>query len=385
MNAGLYIHIPFCIRKCFYCDFYSIENRTLLDEYIKYLLIEIEQKVNNYQLDNLVFDSIYFGGGTPSLLSPMQLDKIINALHKRFNIPENSEITVECNPGTVDEGKFIAYKSASVNRISIGVQSFLNYELNFLKRIHNSQQAKETINSALEAGFENVSIDLMFALPNQKLEDVLYSLEEAHKFPLNHISYYSLIYEEGTPLYDDLKNEKVTQLTEDEESNLYLEIIYNLEKYNFKQYEVSNFAKVNMQCKHNLKYWYKAPYIGLGCSAHSFYDNFRFKNVSDINIYFELLSKNQEPLIFSEELTQKEKIMETVYLSLRADGLILEKFAREFIFDILFELRDTLFSLLLGGFISIDETKIKLTPKGYSVCDEICLRIIKDIEKAMHL
>ena len=130
MNAGLYIHIPFCIRKCFYCDFYSIENRQLLDEYIKYLILEIEQKENNFKLDSLVFDSIYFGGGTPSLLSPLQLDKIINALHKHFKILENPEITIECNPGTVDEGKFIAYKSASVNRISIGVQSFLNNELN---------------------------------------------------------------------------------------------------------------------------------------------------------------------------------------------------------------------------------------------------------------
>jgi len=385
LNAGLYIHIPFCIRKCFYCDFYSIENRQLLDEYIKYLILEIEQKENNFKLDSLVFDSIYFGGGTPSLLSPLQLDKIINALHKHFKILENPEITIECNPGTVDEGKFIAYKSASVNRISIGVQSFLNNELNFLKRIHNSQQAKETINSAFKAYFENVSIDLMFALPNQKLEDVLYSLEEAHKFPLNHISYYSLIYEEGTPLYDALKNEEVTQLTDDEVGSLYLEIIYHLEKYNFKQYEVSNFSKINKQCKHNLKYWYNAQYIGLGCSANSYIDNYRFKNVDDIKIYFDLLSKNQEPINFSEELSQKDRIMETVYLELRADGLILENFALKYSFDILFELRGTLFSLLSAGFISIDEAKIRLTPKGYSICDEICLCIIKDIEKAMHL
>ena len=384
MNAGLYIHIPFCIRKCIYCDFYSIEDRQLLDEYIKYLILEIEQKENNYKLDSLVFDSIYFGGGTPSLLSPLQLDKIINALNKRFKILGNSEITIECNPGTVDEGKFIAYKSASVNRISIGVQSFLNNELNFLKRIHNSQQAKETINSAFKAGFDNVSIDLMFALPNQKLEDIFYSLKAASKFPLTHISYYSLIYEEGTPLYKELESE-MNRLNDDEESNLYLEIIYHLEKYNFKQYEVSNFAKVNMQCKHNLKYWYNAPYIGLGCSANSYLDNYRYKNVDDINTYFDLLNKNKEPLIFSEELSQKDWIMETVYLELRADGLILENFALKFSFDILLELRDTLFSLLSAGFISIDETKIRLTAKGYSICDEICLRIIKDIENAMHL
>lgn len=380
MTAGLYIHIPFCQRKCFYCDFYSIENTELINQFVDYLMLEIQQKVLDGKYSDLTFDTIFFGGGTPSLLSGTQISRILDLLHKNFKILDGSEITIECNPQTIDKEKLSAYRKASINRLSIGVQSFLNSELNFLRRIHNANQARESLNLAFESGFENLSIDLLFALPKQRQEDLLFSLEEAYNYPISHISYYNLTYEEDTPLYQDLEKGKIEPLSDDEESSLYLSIIKNLEQQGFKQYEVSNFSKPNLQCKHNLKYWTDAPYIGFGPSAHSYFDNCRWKNVDDLLIYFNLLSKKEEPLIFSEELSFKDRMMENIFLSLRADGLVLEQFAKEFFFDILFELREVLLSLTLGGFLSIDKTKIKLTAKGYSLCDEICLRIIRDIE-----
>jgi oxygen-independent coproporphyrinogen-3 oxidase len=324
-----------------------------------------------------VADTLFFGGGTPSLMKPHHIEKIFNTLHKYIEFTSDAEMTMECNPGTIDLKFMGVYKSLGINRISFGVQSFIEKDLKFLERIHSTEDAQKAVEIARTVGFENVSVDLMFALPGQTADDWRYNLECAVKLDTNHISAYSLIYEPGTPLYNDFINGKVAPQDEDSDTELYSITDSVLTKTGFSQYEVSNYAKNGYKCKHNLKYWDGGDYIGLGPSAHGYIDGQRYWNYRSNEKYFELLSKNELPVEGYENLTLEQKIFESIYLGLRAEGIDNNSFKSKFGIDILDLNKELIEKLQLSNHLIKTENGIKLTNSGYFIGDNITLEFSK--------
>ncbi|MDP2363820.1 MAG: radical SAM family heme chaperone HemW, partial [Ignavibacteria bacterium] len=274
-DSALYIHIPFCDHKCIYCDFYSIITSDNVEAFLISLKKEIKYFSHLYSKDR-TFSSIFFGGGTPSLMVPDYLKEILYHLKKYFNVDDNAEITMETNPGTVDKAKLKMFKETGINRISIGIQSFDEVELKFLTRIHNKQTAIQTVYDASDIGFENISVDLIFNLQNQTKAKWIKNLETAIQLPINHISTYSLILERGTILNKMVLDKKVKMQSaeggDDYDADLYETSIDFLLSKGFYQYEVSNFTKPGFECSHNNAYWRYRDYLSFGTSAHSFVD-----------------------------------------------------------------------------------------------------------------
>lgn len=380
--SGIYLHIPFCERKCIYCDFYSIEDLNLMDDFVRFLLKEIDIfRVESDFVDDVCFDTIYFGGGTPSLLKPGQIERILNELHKHFKISANSEITIETNPGTVDRGKLIEFRIAGVNRVSFGVQSFFDDDLKFLGRIHTVDDAVSCVRFAFESGIYNVNIDLIFGLPGQTLEMWRSNLFKAVDLGVPHISAYNLIVERGTPLYELVKTEKVSLPSEDDQAKFYETTIEVLEDAGYVHYEVSNFARNGFECRHNLKYWQYENYLGFGPSAHSFWENRRWWNVASLNKYLNSVNFGKLPIANFEILNEEKMIEEFVYLGLRSTGVDFKKFKERFGFDFTDgEIIDEIKEYEKIGLIKVDEHGIRLTRKGFMVCDEIAVNLISKIK-----
>jgi len=383
--SGIYIHIPFCERKCIYCDFYSVENLNLIDRFTESLLKEI--KIFSIEADffnDSIFDTIYFGGGTPSLLEPAQIEKILNKLSQSFKISSNPEITLETNPGTVDKRKLLEFKNLGVNRISFGVQSFFDDDLKFLGRIHTGEDAFKCVNDSFEVGFENVSIDLIFGLPGQTVEKWLENLKFAVSLNVPHISAYNLIVERGTPLHELFSLGKV-EIPEDEiQAQLYERTIDFLENAGYVHYEVSNYAFEGFECRHNLKYWQYENYIGFGPSAHSFWINKRWWNFANLNKYINALDLGKIPVANFEILDEEKMIEEFIYLGLRSKGINVARFKGKFGFEFVDgDIKDEIEELERAGYITIEDDFIKLTPKGFLLCDEIVLRLISKIKFVM--
>lgn len=367
--SGIYLHIPFCDTKCIYCDFYSITNHSRKEELINCLIKEIEEK--SALLKDKHFNTIFFGGGTPSLLSYDEFIKLFDAIYSNLPVADDSEITIEANPGTLNPQKLKQFKKLPVNRISFGVQSFIDTELKFLTRIHSSSQAIESVKSAQDTGFDNINIDLIFALPNQSLENWHFNLEKAIELNTQHIAAYSLIYEEGTILFDLFEKKKVDKASEDNERILYDFTMDFMGKHGFQQYEVSNYSKPGYECRHNLKYWRREEYIGFGPSAASFIDNSRWVNVRDLNEYISRVNNNKDTFDFNENIDRETSIYEYIFLGLRSKGIDLRKFLQ--IYDIDFEQRyKAVLELLTNNKLAVNENSVlRLTPKGYALCDEI--------------
>jgi len=383
--SGIYIHIPFCERKCIYCDFYSVENLNLIDRFTESLLKEIEIfSIEADFFNDSIFDTIYFGGGTPSLLEPAQIEKILNKLSQSFKISSNPEITLETNPGTVDKRKLLEFKNLGVNRISFGVQSFFDDDLKFLGRIHTGEDAFKCVNDSFEVGFENVSIDLIFGLPGQTVEKWLENLKFAVSLNVPHISAYNLIVERGTPLHELFSLGKV-EIPEDEiQAQLYERTIDFLENAGYVHYEVSNYAFEGFECRHNLKYWQYENYIGFGPSAHSFWINKRWWNFANLNKYINALDLGKIPVANFEILDEEKMIEEFIYLCLRSKGINVARFKGKFGFEFVDgDIKDEIEELERAGYINIEDDFIKLTPKGFLLCDEIVLRLISKIKFVM--
>jgi oxygen-independent coproporphyrinogen-3 oxidase len=383
--SGIYIHIPFCERKCIYCDFYSVENLNLIDRFTESLLKEIEIfSIEADFFNDSIFDTIYFGGGTPSLLEPAQIEKILNKLSQSFKISSNPEITLETNPGTVDKRKLLEFKNLGVNRISFGVQSFFDDDLKFLGRIHTGEDAFKCVNDSFEVGFENVSIDLIFGLPGQTVEKWLENLKFAVSLNVPHISAYNLIVERGTPLHELFSLGKV-EIPEDEiQAQLYERTIDFLENAGYVHYEVSNYAFEGFESRHNLKYWQYENYIGFGPSAHSFWINKRWWNFANLNKYINALDLGKIPVANFEILDEEKMIEEFIYLGLRSKGINVARFKGKFGFEFVDgDIKDEIEELERAGYITIEDDFIKLTPKGFLLCDEIVLRLISKIKFVM--
>lgn len=374
-DCSIYIHIPFCDHKCIYCDFYSI----ITTDNITHFLKALKREIDNYSLkysDNRKIVSVFFGGGTPSLMDPDYLYEILIHLRKRFLVDESTEITMETNPGTVDDVKLKRFKDSGINRISIGIQSFDDNDLKFLTRIHDKKTAVETIYSAANVGFKNISIDLIFNLPNQSKEKWLDNLQTAVSLPVNHISAYSLILERGTILNKLVMDGKVKIQDEDYDAELYETTIDFLLKRGYYQYEVSNFAKPGFECIHNNAYWHHKEYLGFGPSAHSFMDNKRWWNFSSLKKYISEVKLNDNAIRNFEELTPEQLHDEYIMLALRSSGLDLTEYKKYFNNSWL-EKNSSYFNLLKEKhLLTIENDKMKLTSQGYAVCDEILKNIL---------
>ncbi len=305
-NAGIYIHIPFCRQKCAYCDFYSLSRLDLTESYTKALCTQIKTETKG---KNLRYDSVFFGGGTPSALGAQNLCAIAKTLKEHFEITEDAEWSLEVNPKTVTKEDLITLRKAGFCRVSIGVQSFCDTELKALGRIHTASDAKETVRSAKEAGFSSVSVDLMYGIPHQTKASFLNSLQQAVDLEIDHLSAYGLKIEDGTP-FAQCKQEALDLPDEETEREMYFSMIAFLEQNGLFQYEISNFAKQGMECKHNLKYWTMQPYLAFGPASHGFLENLRYQTASDLQAYLALADAGD----FSSVITEEEILEEADFL-----------------------------------------------------------------------
>lgn len=315
-KAGIYIHIPFCKTKCIYCDFYSVTKRDdSIENFVDCMVKEI--KLNKTRLKNTTYDTIFFGGGTPSVLTENQLEKILNALYKFYNIDEDAEVTLECNPGEITFEKLSHFRKIGINRLSIGFQSFSEKNLKFLGRLHSSEQSISTFNHARKAGFDNINIDLIYDIPKQKLKEWKNDLFLGTSLEPEHISAYSLTVEKNTALHSMVKNKTVIMPSEEVDKKMFLSTINYLEQKNYMHYEISNFSKKNKKCKHNLHYWRLEPYLAFGPGAHGFDGIKRWWNKKSIDYYLNKLENNELPIESEEILSPKDAFNETIMNGLR--------------------------------------------------------------------
>jgi oxygen-independent coproporphyrinogen-3 oxidase len=374
-ETAIYIHIPFCDHKCIYCDFYSIITTDNIPAFLSALKCEIKFYGKKYS-SNRIITSIFFGGGTPSLMSPEYLQEIIYSLKMNFNISDSAEITMETNPGTVNPQKLNAFLNYGINRISIGVQSFDDDDLKFMTRIHNRQTAINTIKDAEKAGFENISLDMIFNLPEQTNEKWLDNLETAITLPVKHISAYSLILEGGTILNKMVLDGKVKLQDDDYDAGLYEITLEFLTANGFYQYEVSNFTKPGFECLHNNAYWHYKDYLGFGTSSHSFIDGKRWWNYSSLKKYVNEIETNDHAVANFEILSADQKHNEYVMLALRSSGIDIIEYKNLFGNAWLKKNYSYFEKLKNQNFIMHNNDFIKLTTKGYAVCDEILKNLL---------
>ena len=369
-ETAIYVHIPFCDHKCIYCDFYSIITKDNVSSYKDALIKEISHYAHLYS-GKCSITSIYFGGGTPSLMEPGYLRDIIHHIKNKFPVSDDPEITMETNPGTVNNEKLIDFLNSGINRISIGIQSFNEEELKFLTRIHDKETAIRTVMNASEVGFKNISVDLIFNLPGQTKEIWTNNLEIAASLPVQHMSAYSLILEKGTILNKMVLDGKVQIQEEDYDADLYEITIDYLEQKGFTQYEVSNFAKPGFECLHNNAYWRYKNYLGFGTSAHSFVNNKRWWNYSSLKMYKAEIEEKGTAEANHEIITPKNSIDEYIMLALRSFGIQLSDLEKRFGNEWMKKNKKYLQVLSDNNLITSKDNWLKLTKKGYAICDEI--------------
>ena len=367
---GIYVHIPFCKKKCKYCDFISFscfEKRE--DEYVNCLIKEIEYKKNSK-----VVSTIYIGGGTPSIINSKNIIKILDAIFSNFNVLEDAEITIEVNPGTITKEKLEDYKNAGINRISIGLQSTQNRILSLIGRIHTYEEFLETYNFAKEVGFGNINVDLMLAIPTQTEEELTESVKKIIELNPNHISLYSLILEDGTELENLISKNELELLDENIERKMYWETKKLLEKNGYNHYEISNFSKKGFESNHNLDCWNQEEYLGFGLAAHSYFNNKRFSNIDKLEEYINNIKeeKYKENIIIHEEQDKPSKMREFMMIGLRKiEGVKISDFEKKFRINPLFYFRFEISRLTDEELIEVDLDNIKLTKKGLDLANKV--------------
>ena len=364
-KLGIYVHIPFCKRKCNYCDFYSIKwNDEVEDRYVNALL----QEIKSYSNMKYAVDTIFFGGGTPTIIKAENMEKIIEEIKNTFIVDENSEISIEANPNTLTDENLSIYNKIGINRLSIGVQSLNNDILRKIGRLHNSTEALEAIERAKSYGYENLNVDIMFNIPGQTIIDIEETITKIIEHDVKHISFYSLKLEKGTPMYLMEKDNKIIMPEEDIEREMYYAGRRIMENNNIMQYEISNFAKDGFECKHNLKYWNQEEYLGFGPSAHSFLNKKRFSNPSDISLYCDNAEHNIFNKTIQEVLDDEELMFEYIMLNLRLTvGLDTNKFKKKFDVDFFDKYEKQINYLIKNELIIKYENNIKLTEKGMDI------------------
>jgi oxygen-independent coproporphyrinogen-3 oxidase len=378
MKVGVYLHIPFCKSRCSYCDFATdvYRNNEAVDRYVAALVKEIsdfrfqisDSEDQSPTPENRI-ETIYFGGGTPSLLSPAQLEKILNAIHKKFAVEENIEFTLEMNPATVTLEKLREFRSLGVNRASFGVQTFNDRALKLLARGHDANDARRTFELLRESGFDNISFDLIAGLPHQTLDDWEKNLTEALNLNPEHLSLYLLEIHQGTPLAEQIRSRRQPAPDEDLAAAMYETMVKKTVAAGFAQYEISNFARDGFESKHNSKYWLCEPVLAFGVSAHSFDGKRRWANERDTNAYVSLIEKNESPVVYTEEI---DLASEFVFLGLRMmRGVGLAEVKKRFGINLLSKFSADLERLTSLGLIEIAGNRLRLTSRGALFSNEV--------------
>lgn len=367
--AGLYIHIPFCLRKCGYCDFYSVEGIDLLPSFMDALCCEIALR-GRPEAGALNIETIYFGGGTPSLLTADQISNLFHWFRSHFDIANEPEATLEANPCTLSEESLQGYLENGINRISIGVQSFRDKELLLLGRLHSSKQAEEALMLARKAGFKQTGIDLICGLPGQSVSSHEANLNKAVSLEPDHISVYALTWNSTTPLGKKIESGAYSRPLEKRIRDILIKTHQTLTDAGYEHYEISNFAKPGFRCRHNEGYWTGEDYIGLGPSAHSYLNNERYWNNADISKYISVLSQNKLPVKEREVLSSEQQHLEQIYLGLRRkEGIPL---------DLIRDQEKTIAVLVNGGFANVANNRLSLTPRGFCLADEVTLQLLNE-------
>ncbi len=365
--AGIYLHVPFCVKKCAYCDFVSFPGQGREQAYFQALYKETAMAAE--ECGGKKFDTVFFGGGTPSAAPPELICAAMERIRDVFDV-ELSEATIECNPGTVDMGKLEAYRSAGFNRISIGVQSFDDGLLKSVGRIHCAGQAEEAVRLSRAAGFENISIDLMYGLPGQKEGAYIDSIERGALLGADHISAYSLILEEGTPLYAWVKEGRVALPDDDAAYDMHRAGMERLESLGYERYEISNYARPGRRCRHNINYWEVGEYIGLGLNASSALRNdegelIRFKNCEVMEDYISNIHNGRLPREGIQRIGREEEMFEWIMLGLRKiEGVERGRFKARFGADVCEAYGEAVRRLENMGWLAVDAGHVRLTDRG---------------------
>ena len=370
-SPGLYIHVPFCLSKCHYCDFYSVTSLSRLFDFLEALFKEMEIYHDTFRC----FDTVYLGGGTPSLLNPVQLEEILKRVRENFELLPNSEITLETNPADLDRGSLELIRDIGINRLNIGVQSFDQKVLSVLGRRHSVKQAIGAIASSREAGFTNIGLDLIYGIPGQRMDSWLETLTCALSFNPEHLSCYQLTVEPRTPLGIRYQKGKFSLPNEDLQHEFFIKTAERLEGAGYVHYEVSNFVRdMKLASRHNQKYWDHTPYLGLGPSSHSFLNHQRWWNDRSLDQYITVLRSGNLPIEDKEILTIEQLQMEALYLGLRTKkGIHLQDYTDQYLCDLLTEKGNVLTQLREEGFISIENGYLYPTRVGLAVADSLAL------------
>ena len=370
--AGIYIHIPFCRSRCSYCDFATgIYSADAAERYVASLAREIS--CYSETSSPAIVDTIYFGGGTPSLLSPEQLGQLLGSVRERFNVVEGVEITVEMNPGTIKSETLAEFRSLGVNRASFGAQTFNDNELARLGRSHTSEQTRETFRQLRDAGFDNVSLDLIAGLPGQTLEQWQRNVNEALTMQPEHLSFYLLEVHEGTPLANHIRTGLQPKPDEELAAEMYELMLDQATAAGYQHYEISNLCLPGHESRHNTKYWTGAPYYGFGCSGHS-YDGLarRWSNERDVNAYVDRIETGQSPIVERHELNESDRRSEAIFLGLRMmEGYSVAGHRNRFGADLAAQHREELARFSEAGLIEFNDDVVKLTRTGALLSNEV--------------
>lgn len=379
-DLSIYIHIPFCYSKCYYCDFNSFTNELNIQEkYVEYLKREIdlyEDTFADYKLK-----TVFFGGGTPSHIDEKHIVDILEYINKKIDTSEITEVSLEANPKTLSKKKLDSYRKAGINRISVGVQSLDDKLLKAIGRVHTSKDFFDTYEMIKESGFENINVDLMFNLPSQTVEDVLATLEKITELDVPHISFYSLKLEDGTPLSDMYDRGEIELSDEDTEREMYHQSIDFLKNKGYELYEISNFAKKGYECMHNLTYWKLKPYVGLGLSAHSNINSTRYGNLDDFESYFSSIECGNLPIDDEtrETIDRDSEISEYIMLGLRLkEGIDKSVFQERYGIQLESVFGDKYDKFKMDGLIFEQDGIVTLTDRGLDLCNLIFVETLPD-------
>ena len=375
--TGLYIHIPFCKSRCIYCAFYSTTAEQMKQAYVDAVCREMELRNAIYEKEGKdvgkTLATVYLGGGTPSQLSPTQLQQLFDTIARHYDVSDDAEITIECNPDDVTEAFAELLRSLPVNRVSMGAQTFDDDRLQFIHRRHTSEQVTTAIQRLREKGIHNISIDLMYGFPDETLEEWEYDIQQALALNVEHISAYALTYEEGTPLYRLQEEGKVKEIDEERSLAMYDRLIDRLQEAGYEHYEISNFARKGWRSRHNSSYWQLVPYIGIGAAAHSYDGRQRQWNIADINSYINHIQQGIVPAE-GELLDKDSRYNDHVMLALRTcEGLDLSTLDS----DERSYCEETAKKFVLDGLLVKTDNHLRLSRKGLFVSDMIMSELMK--------
>ena len=369
-KRGLYLHIPFCLKKCNYCDFcsFALSSVDWRERYVDRLCEEIM----TYEGQNIDIDSIFIGGGTPSLLNVAELERIVMCIRKCFDVSKDCEFTIEANPKTLDEEKLSSFVSLGVNRLSIGLQSIHENEMKILGRVHNFDDFLESYRLARKCGIDNINVDLMYGIPEQTMDSFRKTVERIIDLSPEHVSLYGLILEEGTPFYE--MKDKLALPKEDSECDMYYLATRMLADAGYTHYEISNYAKAGFESRHNLKYWRCEEYIGIGLAAYSYFDGRRFGNTDNVEEYF---SSDFAKYDTTGSLDISDEAYEFVMLGLRLkEGFSLSKYKDMFGEDFIVGREEILNNFIKAGYMEIIDGRLSLTESGFYVSNSIINELI---------